>query len=75
MAFALTPYPDQGYKVVSKHYPTALKTAAHRERPRPQRVVGIIVLNDSPDQGPGGPEGKRIVPGDRGWGTTDSPRR
>ena len=38
-------------------------------------VVAIVVLKDSPIKGLADLKGKRIVPGDRGWGTTSSPRR
>ena len=49
MAFALTPYPEQGYKGESKHYPPPLKNvrliASNLGR---NVVVAIIVLKDSP---------------------------
>jgi TRAP transporter TAXI family solute receptor len=72
MAFALTPYPEQGYKGESKHYPTPLKNvrliASNLGR---HVVVAIIVLKDSPIKTIHDLKGKRIVPGDRGWGTTE----
>ena len=72
MAFALTPYPEQGYKGESKHYPTPLKNvrliASHLGR---TVVVGLIVLKDSPIKTIHDIKGKRIVTGDRGWGTTE----
>jgi TRAP transporter TAXI family solute receptor len=72
MAFALTPYPEQGYKGESKHYPTPLKNvrliASNLGR---TVVVAIVVLKDSPIKSIHDLKGKRIVPGDRGWGTTE----
>lgn len=72
MAFALTPYPEQGYKGESKHYPAALKNvrliASNLGR---TVVVAIVVLKDSPIQSIQDLKGKRVVPGDRGWGTTE----
>jgi uncharacterized protein len=72
MAFALTPYPEQAYKGESKHYPTALKNvrliASNLGR---NVVVAIVVLKDSPIQSILDLKGKRVVPGDRGWGTTE----
>ncbi len=72
MAFALTPYPEQGYKGESKHYPAPLKNvrliASNLGR---NVVVAIVVLKDSPIKTIQDLKGKRIVPGDRGWGTTE----
>ena len=72
VAFALTPYPEQGYKGESKHYPAPLKNvrliASHLGR---TVVVGLIVLKDSPIKTIHDIKGKRIVTGDRGWGTTE----
>lgn len=72
MAFALTPYPEQGYKGEGKHYPTAFKNvrliASNLGR---TVVVAIVVLKDSPIKSINDLKGKRIVPGDRGWGTTE----
>jgi uncharacterized protein len=72
MAFALTPYPEQGYKGESKHYPKPLKNmrliASNLGR---TVVVGLIVLKDSPIKSVHDIKGKRIVTGDRGWGTTE----
>jgi len=67
MGFALTPYPEQGYKGESKHYPTPLKNvrliASNLGR---HVVVAMIVLKDSPIKSVHDLKGKRIVPGDRG---------
>ncbi|HEU4371484.1 MAG TPA: TAXI family TRAP transporter solute-binding subunit [Methylomirabilota bacterium] len=72
IAFALTPYPEQGYKGESKHYPTPFKNvrliASNLGRPV---TVALIVLKDSPIKSLADIKGKRIVPGDRGWGTTE----
>jgi uncharacterized protein len=72
IGFALTPYPEQGYKGESKHYPTPLKNvrliASNLGR---NVVVAIVVLKDSPIKSIHDLKGKRIVPGDRGWGTTE----
>jgi uncharacterized protein len=72
MAFALTPYPEQGYKGESKHYPAPLKNvrliASNLGR---TVVVALIVLKDSPIKSLHDIKGKRIVTGDRGWGTTE----
>ena len=72
MGFALTPYPEQGYKGESKHYPQPLKNvrliASNLGR---HVVVAIVVLKDSPIKTIHDLRGKRVVPGDRGWGTTE----
>jgi TRAP transporter TAXI family solute receptor len=72
MAFALTPYPEQGYKGESKNYPTPLKNvrliASNLGR---HVVVAMVVLKGSPIKTLADLKGKRIVPGDRGWGTTE----
>ncbi len=72
MAFALTPYPEQAYKGETKNYPTPLKPmrliASNLGR---NVVVAIVVLKDSPIQSIQDLKGKRIVTGDRGWGTTE----
>ena len=72
IGFALTPYPEQGYKGESKHYPTPFKNvrliASNLGR---HVVVAMVVLKDSPIKTIADLKGKRIVPGDRGWGTTE----
>ena len=72
MAFALTPYPEQGYKGESKHYPTPLKNVRLIASNLGRTVtVAMVVLKDSPIKSIHDIKGKRIVPGDRGWGTTE----
>jgi uncharacterized protein len=72
MAFALTPYPEQGYKGESKHYPTPIKNVRLIASNLGRHVtVAMIVLKDSPIKGIQDIKGKRIVAGDRGWGTTE----
>jgi uncharacterized protein len=72
MGFALTPYPEQGYKGETKNYPQPLQNvrliASNLGR---HVVVAMVVLKDSPIKGLQDLKGKRIVPGDRGWGTTE----
>ena len=72
MGFALTPYPEQGYHGQTKHYPAPLKNvrliASNLGR---TVVVAMVVLKDSPIKSINDIKGKRIVTGDRGWGTTD----
>jgi TRAP transporter TAXI family solute receptor len=72
IAFALTPYPEQGYNGQSKHYPTPFKNvrliASNLGR---HVVVAMVVLKESPIKSIQDLKGKRIVPGDRGWGTTE----
>lgn len=72
IAFALTPYPEQGYNGQSKHYPTPLKNVRLIASNLGRTVtVALVVLKDSPIKGITDLKGKRIVPGDRGWGTTE----
>ncbi|HEV8584817.1 MAG TPA: TAXI family TRAP transporter solute-binding subunit [Methylomirabilota bacterium] len=72
IAFALTPYPEQGYKGESKHYPTAFKNVRLIASNLGRTVtVALVVLKDSPIKSIHDLKGKRIVPGDRGWGTTE----
>jgi uncharacterized protein len=72
IAFALTPYPEQGYHGQGKQFPTPLKNvrliASNLGR---TVVVALVVLKDSPIKSIHDLKGKRIVTGDRGWGTTD----
>ena len=72
MAFALTPYPEQGYKGESKHYPKPIKNVRLIASNLGRHVtVAMIVLKDSPIKSIQDIKGKRIVAGDRGWGTTE----
>ncbi|MCI0546752.1 MAG: TAXI family TRAP transporter solute-binding subunit [Candidatus Rokubacteria bacterium] len=72
IAFALTPYPEQGYTGQGKQFPAPLKNvrlmASNLGR---TVVVAIVVLKDSPIKSIHDLKGKRIVTGDRGWGTTE----
>ena len=72
MGFALTPYPEQGFKGETKNYPQPLKNvrliASNLGR---HVVVAMVVLKDSPIKSIQDLKGKRIVTGDRGWGTTE----
>jgi uncharacterized protein len=72
IAFALTPYPEQGYNGQGKQFPTPLKNvrliASNLGR---TVVVALVVLKDSPIKSIADLKGKRIVAGDRGWGTTE----
>jgi hypothetical protein len=69
--FALTPYPEQGYNGQGK-YPSAFKNlrlvASNLGR---TVVLALVVLKDSPIKSINDIKGKRVVPGDRGWGTTE----
>lgn len=71
MAFALTPYPEQGYHGQGK-YPAPIKNvrlmASHLGR---TVVIALLVPKDSPIKTLADLKGKRVVPGDRGWGTTE----
>jgi TRAP transporter TAXI family solute receptor len=71
IAFALTPYPEQGYHGQGK-YPTPFKNlrliASNLGR---TVVIALVVPKDSPIKALGDLRGKRIVAGDRGWGTTE----
>lgn len=70
IGFALTPYPEEGYhgkgtfKEPFKNVRLAASNLGHTV------VVALFVLKDSPIKTIYDLKGKRIVPGDRGWGTT-----
>jgi TRAP transporter TAXI family solute receptor len=71
IGFALTPYPEQGYNGQGK-YPTPLKNVRMMASNLGRHVVvAIVVLKDSPIKSISDLKGKRVVPGDRGWGTTE----
>jgi hypothetical protein len=71
IAFALTPYPEQGYKGEGK-YPAAMKNVRLIASNLGRTVtIAMVVLKDSPIKTFADIKGKRIVPGDRGWGTTE----
>jgi TRAP transporter TAXI family solute receptor len=70
IAFALTPYPENGYHGKGD-YKEPIKNlrliASHLGR---TVNIAIVVLKDSPIKSIYDLKGKRIVAGDRGWGTT-----
>lgn len=71
MAFALTPYPEDGYNGRGKYkepYKNVRLMASKIGRPV---TIAMFVLKDSPIKTFADIKGKRIVPGDRGWGTTE----
>ena len=71
IAFALTPYPEQGYHGQGK-YPTPIKNVRLIASNLGRTVtIALVVLKDSPIKSFADLKGKRIVPGDRGWGTTE----
>lgn len=71
IAFALTPYPEQGYNGQGK-YPKALKNVRLIASNLGRTVtIALVVLKDSPIKSINDLKGKRIVAGDRGWGTTE----
>ncbi len=71
IAFALTPYPEEGYNGRGKYkeaYKNVRLAASNLGR---TVVVALFVLKDSPIKTFADLKGKRIVTGDRGWGTTE----
>ncbi|MBI2206631.1 MAG: TAXI family TRAP transporter solute-binding subunit [Candidatus Rokubacteria bacterium] len=71
MGFALTPYPEDGYNGRGKYkeaYKNLRLMASNLGR---TVVIAGFVLKDSPIKTFADIKGKRIVPGDRGWGTTE----
>lgn len=71
MGFALTPYPEDGYHGRGKYkeaYKNLRLVASNLGR---TVVIAGFVLKDSPIKTFADIKGKRIVPGDRGWGTTE----
>jgi TRAP transporter TAXI family solute receptor len=70
MAFALTPSPEEGFHgkgAFKEAYPNVRLIASNLGR---NPVVACFVLKDSPIKTFADLKGKRIVTGDRGWGTT-----
>ncbi|HKZ08589.1 MAG TPA: TAXI family TRAP transporter solute-binding subunit [Methylomirabilota bacterium] len=70
MAFALTPSPEEGYHgkgAFKEAYPNVRLIASNLGR---NTVIAVFVLKDSPIKTFADLKGKRIVTGDRGWGTT-----
>jgi len=70
IAFALTPYPENGYHGKG-NYKEPIKNLRLVASNLGRTVsIAIIVLKDSPIKTIYDLKGKRIVAGDRGWGTT-----
>jgi TRAP transporter TAXI family solute receptor len=70
IAFALTPYPENGYHGRGDYkepFKNLRLVASHLGR---TVVIAVVVLKDSPIKSIYDLKGKRIVTGDRGWGTT-----
>jgi hypothetical protein len=70
IAFASTPYPEQGYEGKGdwkEPFKNLRLIASNLGHPV---VVALFVLKDSPIKTFSDLKGKRIVPGDRGWSTT-----
>jgi uncharacterized protein len=70
IAFAATPYPEQGYEGKGEWkepFKNLRLIASNLGHPV---VVALFVLKDSPIKTFNDIRGKRIVPGDRGWSTT-----
>jgi TRAP transporter TAXI family solute receptor len=70
IAFAATPYPEQGYEGKGEWkepFKNLRLIASNLGHPV---VVALFVLKDSPIKTFNDIKGKRIVPGDRGWSTT-----
>lgn len=70
IAFALTPYPEEAYHGRGSYkepYKNVRLIASNLGR---TAVIALFVLKDSPIKTIHDLKGKRIVTGDRGWGTT-----
>jgi hypothetical protein len=70
LAFASTPYPEQGYEGKGDYkqpFKNVRLVASNLGKPI---VIALFVLKDSPIKTLADLKGKRIVPGDRGWATT-----
>ena len=70
IAFALTPYPEQGYQGKGDWKEPQKNLRLIASNLGRTVVVALFVLKDSPIKTIHDLKGKRIVPGDRGWGTT-----
>jgi uncharacterized protein len=70
IAFALTPYPEQGYQGKGDWKEPVKNLRLIASNLGRTVVVALFVLKDSPIKTIHDLKGKRIVPGDRGWGTT-----
>jgi hypothetical protein len=70
IGFALTPYPEEGYQGKGKFKEPLKNVRLAAAKLGRTIVVALVVLKDSPIQTIHDLKGKRIVTGDRGWGTT-----
>jgi hypothetical protein len=71
IAFALTPYPEEGYNGRGKYKEAYKNVRLIASKIGHTVVIAMFVLKDSPIKTFADIKGKRIVPGDRGWGTTE----
>jgi hypothetical protein len=71
IAFALTPYPEEGYNGRGKYKEAYKNVRLISSNIGRTVVIAMFVLKDSPIKTFADIKGKRIVPGDRGWGTTE----
>ncbi|HSF04628.1 MAG TPA: TAXI family TRAP transporter solute-binding subunit, partial [Methylomirabilota bacterium] len=71
IAFALTPYPEEGYNGRGKYKEAYKNVRLIASNIGHTVVIALFVLKDSPIKTFADIKGKRIVPGDRGWGTTE----
>lgn len=70
MGFALTPYPEEGYQGKGSFKEPIKNVRLVASKVGRTVVVALVVLKDSPIKTIHDLKGKRIVTGDRGWGTT-----
>jgi hypothetical protein len=70
IGFALTPYPEEGYQGKGSFKEPIKNVRLAASKLGRTVVVALVVLKDSPIQTIHDLKGKRIVTGDRGWGTT-----
>lgn len=70
IGFALTPYPEEGYQGKGSFKEPFRNVRLAASKLGRTIVVALVVLKNSPIQTIHDLKGKRIVTGDRGWGTT-----
>ncbi|MGH7389765.1 MAG: TAXI family TRAP transporter solute-binding subunit [Candidatus Rokuibacteriota bacterium] len=71
IAFATTPYPEEGYNGRGKYKEPYTNVRLISSNIGRTIVIAMFVLKDSPIKTFQDIKGKRIVPGDRGWATTE----